>query len=341
MALKLDVLANTRQFTSEMKKAGASTEDVSDALDDMAREGERGTDKLERSFRDLAQDAKRADKAVEGIGDSSKKGFKRAGGASSEFKDEALANFSEVTSSFDGSMQSVSDLAQGTLGGVASAIPGIGIAAGIAAAGIGAITANMVAAQEKAEEIKQSVIDDFLELGDALDKEAVDARVRDILGTKETMAQAKLLADLLDVTVGQAALAMAGDFESAGVSIEDVMSGIENASGNVDLNTWEALKGTIGATTEGMKAGREAAEAQAQAQRNTAATTKQAQKEQREAIAQTRNDLLAMARGTYSAKLNVDVNDRTSGQVDRIVRRINGKVASIQISAGVSGRQLL
>jgi hypothetical protein len=33
MALKLDILANTRDFVMNMKRAGASVEDVSDELD--------------------------------------------------------------------------------------------------------------------------------------------------------------------------------------------------------------------------------------------------------------------------------------------------------------------
>lgn len=320
------------------KDAEKSLKDLEDAVSDTGKEGARDLDKLEDELKDVQRQSKKTEKSVDDIGDGAKKGFGNAKGASGEFKDEALANFSEVTSSFDGSMQSIGDLAQGTLGGVAANIPGIGVAAGVAAAGIGLITSEMVAAQEKSEQIKQNIIDDFLELGDALDKEAVDARVRDILGTKETMAQAKLLADVLDITVGEAALAMAGDFESAGKTAEEVIAGIDAAGGDVDLKVWQELQNTIDSTTEGMEAGKQAAEAQAEAQRRTAATTKQAQAEQRDAVAKTKAQLEAMARGNYTARLNVDINDRTRNSVDQIVNRINGRIASIQVNAGIGGR---
>lgn len=341
MALKLDILANTRQFVGEMKKAGATTEDVTDALDELARQGDRDGEKLEQTFRDLARQAQKADDAVEKIGGGAKKGFKQASGASGEFKDEALSNFSEVTSSFDGSMESIGDLAQGTLGGVAANIPGIGIAAGVAAAGIGLITSEMQKSAEKAEEIKTSIVADFLELGDALDQEAVNARVRDLLGTKETMAQAKLLADLLDITVGEAALAMAGDFESAGVTAQEVMDAIANAPGNADFSTWQSLKDTIKATEEGFRAGKEAAEAQNDAQRRTAQGAAADMVKAKEKVGELTDSLFALGKGVYTPKINVQVQDNTRDAVGRIVRRINGQVASIQISAGIGGKQLL
>lgn len=341
MALKLDILANTRQFTGEMKQAGASVEDVSEALDDMARDGDKAGDKLERSFRDIVQDAKKADKAVEKIGDTSKKGFTKASGAGAEFKEESLANFSEVTSSFDGSMSSIGELAQGTLGGVAANIPGIGIAAGVAALGIGAITTELTNMETRSKEIKDGIIGDFLEIGDALDQEAVNARVRDILGVDATRKEAELLADILDINVGQAALAMAGDFESAGVTVEDVMEGINNAGGNVDFSTWNSLKNTVESTTGAMEAGREAAEAQSQAQSRTAQNAAADMQKAKTKVTELTTSLFNLGKGVYKPKIQVEVQDNTRDAVGRIVRRINGQVASIQISAGVSGKQLL
>lgn len=310
MALKLDILANTRQFTSEMKKSGASVEDISDSLDEMAREGKQAGDKLERTFKDIAQDAKKADKAVEKVGDSGKKGFAKASGSSGEFKDEALANFSEVTSSFDGSMGSIAELAQGTLGGVASSIPGLGLAAGAVAIGIGAITSEFTAAQEKAAETKQSIVDDFLELGDALDKEAVDARVRDILAVDDTRKQAKVLGDILDVNVGQAALIMAGDFESAGVTAEEAIEGINNAGGDVEFSTWLALQNTLKATEEGYKAGEEAAEAQAESSKRTAKQQREDQEKVRTSVDRTKRDLQKLMGTSYKGKVTLEVDDR-------------------------------
>lgn len=305
MALRLDVLANTRQFVSEMKKSGASVEDITTALDEMAKDGQRDGEKLEKSFRDIATQAKRADKQVEKVGDTGKAGFGKASSAAGEFKDEALQNFSEIASSFDGSMGSISELAQGTLGGVASALPGIGAAAGIAALGIGAITSELQAAQERAEETKQAIVADFLELGDALDESAVAERVKGILGDKSLLAQAKLLADLLDITVGEAALAMAGDFDSAGTSIEDVRKAIENAPSSVDSKNWQDLKDTIQFTEDGFKAGREAADAFKDAQGKAADSAKSKQDKLNDSVKNTAKYLRDYPKDV-TVRVNVD-----------------------------------
>ncbi len=332
MALKLDILANTRQVVSEMKKAGASVEDVTDALDDMARDGKQDGDKLERTFKDLAREAKRADKAVENIGGRGG-GFAKAGAASGEFKDEALANFSEVTSSFDGSMESIGELAQGTLGGVAANLPGIGIAAGVAAIGVGAITTRLTELGEENKRIKEGIIADAIELGDALDKEAVDARVRDILGTENTRKQAELLAEILKVSVGEAALIMAGDVESAGTTIEEVMDRVNNASGNVNYDTWIDLKNTIDSTTGALTAAEEAANAVAEADRRTAESAKQNQATVRDEVGKTKLALDALTQIPRDIRLRVQVDDTQLKDLE--TRAANGlKVAVTGTLAG-------
>ena len=277
MALKLDILANTRQLVSEMRKGGASVEDISDALDDLARDakisgdkteraiddiGDAGTDaardldragdkmeraiddigdagkdaardvdtateKMERSFRDLVKDAKKADDAVEKVGDSGKKGFKVASEAGAEFKDEALSNFSEVTSSFDGSMSSIQDLAQGTLGGLASTgLPGIGIAAGIAAIGVGtigaAIEANdekMQASEERIGEWTQAYLDGS---GKVVSAAHVVGAIQEIATDPERYKEATQAAKDWSVDIETAMLAMAGDATALG-TVQDAL----------------------------------------------------------------------------------------------------------------------
>lgn len=95
-------------------------------------------------------------------------GFSAAREASGEFKQEALANFSEVTSSFDGSMASIGDLAQGTLGGLASGfsetlggIKGLmaGLGVGVAAAGVGLAISRLEQLEEAAQETRDASVD--------------------------------------------------------------------------------------------------------------------------------------------------------------------------------------
>lgn len=310
--LTLDIAANTRSAVSGVKDIGDALEKVADSLDDIARDAQRperaiqdvgdaGRDaardidqageKVERTFRDMVADAKKADRAVSDVGDSAKKGMGKAGAAAGEFKSEALQNFSEVTSSFDGSMSSIADLAQGTLGGIAGSLPGIGVAGGIAALGIGAITSALQDAADRSAEIKEGIINDFLDMGSALDAEAVKARTRDILGSEDTRKQAVMLADLLGVTVGQAALAMAGDFESAGVTAQQAMDGINNASSNVEFDTLIKLRDNLSSTVDGFKLGQQAADEMADAMSRKAATDRDAASAAAEATQKARDFL--------------------------------------------------
>jgi hypothetical protein len=118
----------------------------------------------------MARDVKReSGKAFDAVKKDSREAMRSSGEAAGEFKQEALQNFSEVTSSFDGSMSSIQDLAQGTLGGLASSgLPGIGIAAGVAAAGIGLIGGALESVQEETEASKQRAsewAEKFIEAG--------------------------------------------------------------------------------------------------------------------------------------------------------------------------------
>lgn len=164
MALSFDIGANERAAVRSVKNLGAALEKTSDSLDDVARDGDQALGKLEKSFEQLAREAKQTDKAVGKVGDG---GFKKAGDASGEFKNEALQNFSEVTSSFDGSMSSIGDLAQGTLGGIASSIPGIGLLGGAAAVGVGLVTAELVRQEEAAQVLRERLSAAYLEAAQA------------------------------------------------------------------------------------------------------------------------------------------------------------------------------
>lgn len=244
MALKLDILANTRQFVAESKKAGSSLDDIGDSLEDLAREarttgdktgrsiddiGDAGKDtardidsagdRMERTFRDLVKDAKKTDTAIGKVGDAGKKGFGKANEAAGDFKDEALSNFSEVTSSFDGSMSSIQDLAQGTLGGLASSgLPGVGIAAGLAAAGIGLIGAGLEDAEERRKVLEERASDlaqAYLDAGSTvLDSLILVDRFAGVLQDPETRKEAEKLADLLGGDLAMAARILAGDEEA-------------------------------------------------------------------------------------------------------------------------------
>ncbi len=214
MALKLDILANTRQLVSEMRKGGASVDDISDALDDLARDAklsgdkteraiddigdagkdaardvDRAADKMERSFRDLVRDAKKADDAVEKVGDNGGRSFRKLSDAGSEVSDELRSNLGETFSSFRGDLEDLPQIAQDTLGGLAGSgalggIPGL-VATAAGAAGLGLLIAAFDDASEAQERLKEKSADwaaTFIEAGSqVLSTAQIVAKGQDIL----------------------------------------------------------------------------------------------------------------------------------------------------------------
>lgn len=216
MPIKIDFVSNVSRFVRGTKDAEKALDDVADSLDDMVKDGDTAERQLERNFSEIADAAKKADKQIDNIGDDSRKSFGKASGATSEFKDEAKSNFSEVTSSFDGSMSSIQDLAQGTLGGLAATdLPGVGIAAGIAAAGIGLIASGLQAAEDKRLELEERANDlaqAYIEAGGSvLDSLTVADRATDILTDPARRKEADELSKLLGGDLSLAVRALAGE----------------------------------------------------------------------------------------------------------------------------------
>lgn len=189
--IQISLVANTRGFIAGTKDAGRALDDVSDSLDDVARDakrageqagdglagnvkdgvrdGERSLERLESEFRQLATAAKRETGAAgDAVGDSFSRGTHRAGEAAGSFKEEAVQNFSEVASSFDGSMQGAADGVQGLFGGLASSLP---LPLGIAAGTIGLIFGTMLQGlSNDSEAVKQQVSElaaEFIDTGKA------------------------------------------------------------------------------------------------------------------------------------------------------------------------------
>ena len=152
-SLELDVLMNTRDVQRGAKDVDKALDGVSDSLDDVARDGEQAGDKLERSFRDAADAAKRESRTIESdVQRNVNRGFDRASEGAENFKDEAKQNAAEVAASFDGSAESIADGFQGLAATAFSGFGPAGIAAGVtAAAGIGLVTQALTTAQEQAD----------------------------------------------------------------------------------------------------------------------------------------------------------------------------------------------
>jgi hypothetical protein len=208
MALKLDILANTSQLVREMKDAGASVEDISDALDKMVQDAGDAERKIKDNFKDLAREADKTKKATADVGD---KGFKQAGEATSAFKDEAIQNFSEVASSFTGDVTQMADGVQGLTGGLASALtPGVGIPIAIVGALAGAFLNSWITAAEDSEARVEEMFDRMREAGA---KFASESQIKEAIEDLDTEAVAKGMERARDLSIEEGAVlrAMVGD----------------------------------------------------------------------------------------------------------------------------------
>lgn len=210
--ISINFVANVRDFLRGSRDTEEALDDVADALDDVARDGDKSTEKLERSFRDLTREANRS---TDKIADDARKDFKRAEGAVEGFKDEAKQNFAETASSFDGSIESMADMVQSTFGGLATSIAGpLGIAfAGIGLAG-GAALSGII---ERSEEMKERVSENFrqmVENGKAeLTELQFQERLADILA--EDLVELEKASQLTGIPVANLAEALARGGDSA------------------------------------------------------------------------------------------------------------------------------
>lgn len=242
MALKLDILANTTKFVTEMKRAGASVEDVSDELDDMARDGLKAGDKLERSFRDMASELKDVDKAAaatgRGIGKNLDDGFDKAKRSADDFKQEANQTAKETAASFDGSAESVGDAFQEVAANAFAGFGPAGAAAGIAAAiGLGAITAAITANKEAAEEFKKNLSSMYQEAAEEgrtfLSESQIQAEATRLIFEDQNKLRKEAKAIGVDVTT--LARAYAGSEEDARLAIEAGNEKLQERLGTLDL----------------------------------------------------------------------------------------------------------
>lgn len=267
--INIDVAVNSRAAVGGVKDLSAALDDTGDALDDLVRTSDKAGDKsadalkgteraadnsadavedLERKFRDLTTATKRQDDAADKAARSSRESFHEAGAATGEFRDEALSNFSEVTSSFDGSMQSVVDLAQGTFGGLASLGGPVGLALGGLAALIGVtFSALSTSADQNAQEAAQSISDMFQDMTESgqqfVSQDFVNQKIQEIIGNQEKLNAVKEDAARAAVSQQTALRAEAGDQDALKVALQ----GAEDAYARIRDRIDEVVKngGTV------------------------------------------------------------------------------------------------
>lgn len=223
MPIKIDFLANVRDFLRGTDDAEDALDDVADSLDDMAdaakkggREAERSVDDLEDSFRDAARRAKDLGDAGKDAGREVERGMKDAEDGVEELKDEANSTAREAAASFDGSAESIVDAFQEVAANAFAGFGPAGAFAGLAAAaGIGLAVKgfeDMNEAEQASEERAAEWADAYVEAGSRiLDASQVIESARAIITDPEQYKQAKKNAEDWGVSESTALLAMAGD----------------------------------------------------------------------------------------------------------------------------------
>lgn len=348
--LSLDVLMNATQAQREAKNLSKALDGVSDTIDDLGRDGAKDLDKLSDKLQAVARDGKKADSALDNVGTTGKKGFAKAGEATSEFKQEALSNLSEVTSSFDGSMTSIQDLVQGTLGGLAGSIPGIGLLAAGAAVGVGLIGSAFEGNTAKTEANKQAQADwadAFIQSnGRVLSSAVTTAKAMELVTDPEQFTKAQTNAKNWGVDVGTAVAAMAGEawalaaaqqgVEQQTAAAEEALARQErqvdsNAGAAYDLaDSAKAGASALSELTGNIEAGSQQADAYSQYLRRMAENTEGATK----TVDEFGDAVYNLPDGST---VYVDAETgRATSDIDAIERKLystNGKTATVDVVA--------
>ena len=158
---KIQFLTDTADVRRGAKDIEKSLDEVSDSLDDVAKDAEGATDSMEKNFRDLAQDTKKqARKMGEDIKQSYGDAADGASEATTQMKEDGFSNAKEVAASFDGSAESIVDGFQGAAAEMFSGFGPAGAAAGLAAAaGLGLISSQLEKQKEEAAEAEAAIWD--------------------------------------------------------------------------------------------------------------------------------------------------------------------------------------
>lgn len=206
-----------RDVDKQLDKVGKSGKDAGDDLEKGLKDAQRQTNLTADDYRQMTAKIEAETRKLKSSG---KESFTPAQESSRAFKEEATSNLSEVASSFDGSAQSITDLFQGTLGGIITELGPLGMAAGTAAAvGIGLIGAafnqsgeDSDAFKERVESMTGELLDDFYEVGDAVT--VIDKKLRDWASDNEkygvSLVQLRKDAKAAEVGFGDLASTIAG-----------------------------------------------------------------------------------------------------------------------------------
>jgi hypothetical protein len=189
-------------------------DDVTDALDDVGKEGDDVSNKLERSFSDMARETKKEARDMQkDVGKSFDKMGKDGGEATKKMQETGTQEAEALAASFDGSAESIVDGFQGAAASMFSGFGPAGAAAGlVAAAGIGLISKSLQDAQEEADNLAAAtdeMVAQMLEAGTTFVSEQDKLNmVEALLGDSEAREEAQGFADKLGIPLVKFAAGM-------------------------------------------------------------------------------------------------------------------------------------
>lgn len=243
----IDLDVSTRLAQRNLRQLGDEFEDLSDTLDDVARDGSRGGKKLEDALQDVAREASDTGRK---IGTELDDGFDKARRGVDDFKSEANQTARESAASFDGSAQSIGDAFQEVAANAFSGFGPAGAAAGIvAAAGLGAALTAINEQNEAAQRLKDFLSEAYRTAADEgrkyLDVATIQAEAFDILFNSDR-ANERNRAEEQAVKIGLDAntviLARAGDQESLNAVIEATTRAQENLASKTQEQGSNAIR---------------------------------------------------------------------------------------------------
>jgi len=197
--IKIGVASDTREFATGVQKGVIKPlEDVSDALEDVARDGDKSGDKLEKALdgarketsafkKEQSELGKAIDKASDTGGTAIRKNVKKGTDGARESLDEmsreANSTAAETAASFDGSADSIAGAFQEIAANAFAGFGPAGAAAGLAIAiGLGAAIAKGQEVADAINDAKERVGELALEIYDAggdIDKVDIGAKIRE------------------------------------------------------------------------------------------------------------------------------------------------------------------
>ncbi|QEA29708.1 hypothetical protein FGL91_14815 [Microbacterium sp. CBA3102] len=204
-AHEIAIAADAKQFDQgirdgvikPLEKAEDALEDLADAADDAGRDSSRSVERLEDALKDAQRETKDLGDKAGDAGDKARRGMERAEDGVKDFKEEAQQSARETAASFDGSFESIADLAQEVAANAFSGFGPAGAAAGIAvAAGLGVAVDQFNKIDEASKEALQSAFDFAYGIGAAFD--AADK----LRAVEEWTSDQEKFKQVLDLTVG-------------------------------------------------------------------------------------------------------------------------------------------